>query len=312
MTDIYLWAFGSGGGSDRSVGTLGAHGPWNDLWSSDFLDLRPKTAFYLMFGSWFADWSQSDNILRSALASRELGLAAAWCGRPHLFFHHMGVGETIGHGIRLSQNNPGTLYQNQVQRQLRGIHVALLGDPTLRLHVIAPPTEARSETTGADVVLTWKPSPDKITGYHVYRAPGDGRFTRITGSPVGETRFVDPNRAREVGGYMVRAVALNTGPSGSYVNASQGAFASHRGTATAQQPPVVIAGETVWVDEALPNGAVGGAGRRHMGELPPTGRWVRLEVPASAVELEGKTVSGMGFNLFDGRATWDRAGKRTP
>jgi hypothetical protein len=36
---------------------------------------------------------------------------------------------------------------------------------------------------------------------------------------------------------------------------------------------------------------------------------VRLEVPAAQVDLVGKTVSGMAFVLYDGRATWDYAGK---
>ena len=44
-------------------------------------------------------------------------------------------------------------------------------------------------------------------------------------------------------------------------------------------------------------------------DLPAAGSWVRLEVPASAVGLEGKSATGMGFTLFDGRASWDRAGK---
>jgi hypothetical protein len=34
-----------------------------------------------------------------------------------------------------------------------------------------------------------------------------------------------------------------------------------------------------------------------------------LEVPASLVGLEGLTLNGMAFSLFDGKATWDRAGK---
>ena len=46
-----------------------------------------------------------------------------------------------------------------------------------------------------------------------------------------------------------------------------------------------------------------------MGALPPTGQWVRLEVPAAQVGLEGRTLNGMAFTLYDGRATWDYAGK---
>jgi glucose/arabinose dehydrogenase len=39
---------------------------------------------------------------------------------------------------------------------------------------------------------------------------------------------------------------------------------------------------------------------------------VRLEVPASLVGLEGQTLNGMAFTLFNGRATWDHAGKVLP
>ena len=43
-------------------------------------------------------------------------------------------------------------------------------------------------------------------------------------------------------------------------------------------------------------------------QVPTAGQWVRLEVPASAVGLEGKVIQGMSFNLYNGRAAWDRAG----
>src|SRR5262245_1669008 len=56
-------------------------------------------------------------------------------------------------------------------------------------------------------------------------------------------------------------------------------------------------------------GVDGTESRRYMGPLPAAGAWVRLEVPASAVGLEGKTLNGMAFTLYGGRANWDRAGK---
>jgi serine/threonine-protein kinase len=64
-----------------------------------------------------------------------------------------------------------------------------------------------------------------------------------------------------------------------------------------------------WGANNLTYGNDGNDSRRFMGPLPAAGRWVRLEVPASAVGLEGLTVDGMSFALFGGRATWDRAGK---
>jgi len=49
-----------------------------------------------------------------------------------------------------------------------------------------------------------------------------------------------------------------------------------------------------------------------MSPLPASGDWVRREAPVSAVGLEGATIDGMAFTLFNGRATWDRAGKTSP
>jgi RHS repeat-associated protein len=64
-----------------------------------------------------------------------------------------------------------------------------------------------------------------------------------------------------------------------------------------------------WGANNISWGTDGTETRRHMWSLPAAGGWVRLEVPASAVGLEGKTINGMAFTLYDGRATWDKAGK---
>jgi hypothetical protein len=56
-------------------------------------------------------------------------------------------------------------------------------------------------------------------------------------------------------------------------------------------------------------GSDGTVSRRYMGALPLLGQWVRLNVPAVQVGLEGKTLNGMAFTLVGGRATWDYAGK---
>jgi hypothetical protein len=65
-----------------------------------------------------------------------------------------------------------------------------------------------------------------------------------------------------------------------------------------------------WGASRIAWGADGGASRRYMGPLPAGGQWVRLEVPAAAVGLAGTTLNGMAFTLYDGRATFDEAGKR--
>jgi hypothetical protein len=67
-----------------------------------------------------------------------------------------------------------------------------------------------------------------------------------------------------------------------------------------------------WGANLIDWGTDGTASRRFMGPISIVGQWVRLEVPASLVGLEGKTVNGMAFTLHGGRATWDYAGKGRP
>ena len=66
-----------------------------------------------------------------------------------------------------------------------------------------------------------------------------------------------------------------------------------------------------WGQNTISSGTDGTNSRRYMGPLPKASTWVRLEVPASAVGLEGSTLNGMAFTLDAGRATWDLAGKAT-
>jgi hypothetical protein len=63
-----------------------------------------------------------------------------------------------------------------------------------------------------------------------------------------------------------------------------------------------------WGANKIGYGTDGTASRRYMGPLPAAGGWVRLEAPAWAVGLEGKTVDSMAFTLYGGRANWDLAG----
>ncbi len=66
-----------------------------------------------------------------------------------------------------------------------------------------------------------------------------------------------------------------------------------------------------WGENLINYGTNNTASRRPMGALPAAGGWQRLEVPASAVALEGTPVKSMSFSLYNGRVTWDRAGRNT-
>ena len=223
--NTYLWTYACGGGFDTGISSLGLHGQYSDVWTTDIVNQDPKAVFYMLEGSHFGNWDVADNVERSVLATPTMGLAVcSIVGHPHWFVHHMGLGETIGYGTRLTMNN-GALYQVWSNTFPRAIYIALLGDPTLRMEPIAPVSNLSANAGGAGVALNWSASPDNVSGYHVYRAatPG-GPFTRLTDALVTGTKFTDPGSTG--GTYMVRAVALQTNPSGSYFNPSQGVFAT--------------------------------------------------------------------------------------
>ncbi len=402
----YLWAYGCGPGTYSSISGLGDSGLYNEMYSTDLVDANIRSVFTMLFGSWLGDWDSEDNLLRSVLATKDFGLTSCWSGRPHWFFQHMGLGETIGYSTRLTQNNTG-LYKNQMNNGAGGIHVALMGDPTLRMHPVSPVSNVSGTSLVTGVSLAWTASPDNIIGYHVYRsATLTGPFTRLNSSLVTTASFLDTAPLNGTNTYMVRAVKLENTPSGTYYNASQGQFWTITGVVvpvidTPTVPPA-NGSTTVWVDDAAPGGASlsadggdawkwvntgpapfagnvahqsgiatglhqhyfvsatttlsvnagdklftyvyldpanppselmlqwtdgswehraywganlitygasGTASRYYAGALPVTGQWIRLEVPASAVGLEGKKLNGMAFTTYNGRATWDYAGK---
>jgi hypothetical protein len=225
-SNAWLWSYGCGGGQDNVVSQLGTHNIYHDLWSSDIVAQDAKVVFSMFFGSHFGDWTRTDNLLRSALATPTLGLAACIVGSPHWFCHHMALGEPIGYAARLTMNNSG-LYQNQVNGLARTVFINLLADPTLRMESVAPPSGlSATSLKGGVVSLKWSSSTDTVLGYHVYRsASSNGPFSRLTTSPIIETAFTDSTPFQTTTPvYMVRAVALQTNPSGSYFNPSEGIF----------------------------------------------------------------------------------------
>ena len=51
---------------------------------------------------------------------------------------------------------------------------------------------------------------------------------------------------------------------------------------------------------------IGGATRTYLGPVPlERDRWIRLEIPASRVGLEGKVLNGWAYTLYDGSIYWD-------
>lgn len=65
-----------------------------------------------------------------------------------------------------------------------------------------------------------------------------------------------------------------------------------------------------WGKDGFPGAKDTNFGNVRMGDLPATGSWVRLEVPAARVGLGGVAVSGLSLGNARGRVFWDCAGRR--
>jgi hypothetical protein len=214
----YLWGYGCGGGTFTSEGGVAN--------SSQFVTNDTRVVFTMHFGSYFGDWDSQNNLLRAQLGTTNYTLTSAWASRPYWYFHHMALGETVGFSTRVTENNVG-LYDGNLF--VYYVHMALLGDPTLRMHPVSPPSTLLITTNSSGGVdLSWANSPDAVIGYHVYRAPTvAGPFTRLTSNLITGTNYTDPLLSSNV--YMVRAVKLEASGSGSYYNPSQGIFQNLNG-----------------------------------------------------------------------------------
>lgn len=209
----YVWSYGCGGGSYTSAGGIGS--------TSDFALSQNRSVFTMLFGSYFGDWDSTNNFLRAPLC-QGWTLTSAWAGRPHWSFHPMGLGETVGFAAKLSQNDTsaGGIFT-------RYVHLGLMGDPTLRQHVIAPPSGVAVADVWPQANVSWTPSSDAVAGYHVYRsASPNGPFTRLTTAPVAGALWTDASPVLGTATYLVRALRYETTPTGTYWNLSQGAFAT--------------------------------------------------------------------------------------
>jgi hypothetical protein len=214
----YLFAHGNGGGSFTSAASVGT--------TDQFVANESNAVFTTFFGSYFGDWNTTNNFLRAPLAAAGLGLTSLWTGRPKWYLHHMGLGETIGYSAKKSQNNSSTYVSSFYARS---IHMALMGDPSLRAFIVRPPSGVITQQVGSDLKVNWTPSLDTVIGYHVFvKKLGELNFTRVTAAPlsVATTNYTYLNPTPGTYDVLVRALQLEISPSGSFYNLSSGERAS--------------------------------------------------------------------------------------
>ena len=216
----YLWSYGCGAGSYTSCNGIGN--------TNNFAQYKNKDSFNNIFtilaGSYFGDWDSKNNLLRASLAAGSL--ATFWGGIPKWYVHHMGLGKHIGYGARISQNNSNEYFNGNFNASFRGVHIALIGDPTLTMIPVKPVKNVKATSQNGKVTLTWSPSPD-ATQYEIYRIDTVNRtYIPVNTSGdcqtlIADTFFVDEcNWSSGDYIYGVLAATGTTTPSGMYVNRS--------------------------------------------------------------------------------------------
>jgi len=218
-TASYIWVYGCGGGSFSTCNGIGS--------TAQLAGDSLQGIFSCMFGSYFGDWDSNNNILRAPLAQGTI-LTNCWSGRPHWYFHHMGMGENIGYSTRVSMNNSSSQYNTPLSFLAKLVGMGLMGDPSLRMYILESPSNLTAVDDGENnVALTWTEASTDVLGYYIYRSSlFTGEYELLNESPILGGSYIDA--CIDSSGtyyYQVRATRLQETPSGSYYNLSQSAMA---------------------------------------------------------------------------------------
>jgi hypothetical protein len=232
----YLFAASKGSGSFTRDNQIG--------WTTNFAATRLYVVFATMYGSYYGDWDSAmhSNVVLLAPLASEGYTVSTYYHENVMSVDASSMGEAVGYELYATGGNwfrgararydswaqapTGAVYV--INERLQG-YTTLMGDPTLRTRMVAPPSNVRIATESGDNIISWNSAMDtSIQGYHVYRAPATNQndFIRITSAPISAGPFRDSNAAAGAYRYMVRTVKLEETASRSFYNSSQGIFAA--------------------------------------------------------------------------------------
>jgi hypothetical protein len=231
------YLLGCGGGQwvgDVSEGIGYIAGPGSDG-VNDFYVSDSRVVFLNLYGSFFGNWEDFD-FLRAPLANQYdpasgrfgYGLDSLWGPEIGLDTNSLTeriLGATIGQAIYIGYT--GCVNSN------------LMGDPTLRMYNVLPPSDFTILSSSNTIALNWVASSDtNLIGYNIYWMPThNGPFTLVnTNGPINASNYTMAKTS--IGNipdnfYMVRAVKLEATPVGEYTNMSEGVITNTSGDFTA-------------------------------------------------------------------------------
>lgn len=209
-TNSYHWAYMDAAASQVS------------LYTADFVQGGLAMDFLWIAGSYTWNWQKNHSqmnkiahvVMRAALAAPNYGVAAVWGSA--FASSELSRGNTLGQTIKDIAEGSGLS------------KCTVFGDPSLRIHPVAPVQNVSAVRGGpSSVLVTWSiPPGTNFLGCKIYRANSPaGPFVPLNNSFVKANKLADLRAPSGPATYMVRAVFEQTGPQ-NYQNPSQGVFAS--------------------------------------------------------------------------------------
>jgi hypothetical protein len=138
----------------------------------------------------------------------------------------MALGERIGKGAKITQNNSGFYFTGNFNASANSMHIALMGDPTLTIRNLPPLQNLQAISENKQVKLYWN-SAALNQQYAVYVVDTVKHvYNRVNEQIITDTFYTDVNNHYS-GNYLyaVKPIRLETTASGSFYKVGGAAFA---------------------------------------------------------------------------------------
>lgn len=213
----FRFAYACNSGSYTSI--------WSAINSEQCAKYDIRATFLFLFGSYNWDWDTKNNLLRSALASSPNVLITAWIGRPFWHFHHFAFGFPFANSFIATANN-SNLYQSTSKYGTRGMHLEILGDPTLRMEYNAPVSNFWFEIdSNKQLLLRWSSPKDttNLIGYQISKKRKvETIYKQVAVVKKESEYFLESSVNGGTWNYQIKALYLRRNKFGSYINPSIG------------------------------------------------------------------------------------------
>ena len=212
LNDSYFIAYANGIGSFDSC---------EDVINTQQLKEDSLTSIVsILYGSYFGDWDSPDNLLMATLLNGNT-LSSIWAGRPNWQIHSMAMGYPIGHSLVNIQNNNSLNYNSGIAS--KGIHISLLGDPSLEAFPAQAIEELQVSYDGAEATITWSAYDNPaLETYHIYELIDYELIPVAVVDPDVQTYTISCLDYNVPQTFIVRASFIEETKSGTYINYSIG------------------------------------------------------------------------------------------